>query len=100
MMCFVPMICVDKCLNFYFLVSLLWGLFIYTNSSIPQVFFFFMSTTPHSPLHLSYLQSFANKDCDVQYAVLDAAALASSPRSSVHSCGDFVEYATIQLSSQ
>ncbi|XP_060779525.1 nectin cell adhesion molecule 1b isoform X2 [Neoarius graeffei] len=46
------------------------------------------------------IQSFANKDCDVQYAVLDTAALASSPRSSVHSCGDFVEYATIQLSSQ
>ncbi|XP_026988403.2 nectin cell adhesion molecule 1b isoform X2 [Tachysurus fulvidraco] len=36
--------------------------------------------------------SFANKDCDVQYAVLDTAALASSPRSSVHSCGDLVEY--------
>ncbi|KAG7333128.1 hypothetical protein KOW79_003263 [Hemibagrus wyckioides] len=43
--------------------------------------------------------SFAHKDCDVQYAVLDTAALASSPRSSVHSCGDLVEYATIQPSS-
>ncbi|KAK2848201.1 hypothetical protein Q7C36_009883 [Tachysurus vachellii] len=43
--------------------------------------------------------SFADKDCDVQYAVLDTAALASSPRSSVHSCGDLVEYATIQTSS-
>ncbi|KAM9480703.1 nectin 1b [Clarias gariepinus] len=43
--------------------------------------------------------SFAHMDCDVQYAVLDTAALASSPRSSVHSCGDLVEYATIQPSS-
>ncbi|XP_053479306.1 nectin cell adhesion molecule 1b isoform X2 [Ictalurus furcatus] len=43
--------------------------------------------------------SFAHKDCDVQYAVLDTAALVSSPRSSVHSCGDLVEYATIQPSS-
>ncbi|KAF7699190.1 hypothetical protein HF521_003932 [Silurus meridionalis] len=43
--------------------------------------------------------NFALKDCDVQYAVLDTAALASSPRSSVHSRGDLVEYATIQPSS-
>ncbi|XP_017320787.1 nectin cell adhesion molecule 1b isoform X3 [Ictalurus punctatus] len=43
--------------------------------------------------------SFAHKDCDVQYAVLDTAALVSSPRRSVHSCGDLVEYATIQPSS-
>ncbi|XP_046720083.1 nectin cell adhesion molecule 1b isoform X5 [Silurus meridionalis] len=35
--------------------------------------------------------NFALKDCDVQYAVLDTAALASSPRSSVHSRGDLVE---------
>lgn len=60
---------------------------------------FFMNTTPHTPLHLFYLQSFVHKDCDVQYAVLDTAALASSPRSSVYSCGDLVEYATIQPSS-
>uniref|UniRef100_A0AAR2JZ04 Ig-like domain-containing protein n=1 Tax=Pygocentrus nattereri TaxID=42514 RepID=A0AAR2JZ04_PYGNA len=42
-----------------------------------------------------------HKDCDVQYAELDTAALASSPspRSSVHTGGDLVEYATIQPSS-
>nr|XP_046171475.1 nectin-1-like isoform X4 [Oncorhynchus gorbuscha] len=40
-------------------------------------------------------------DCDVQYAELDTAALASSPspRSSVQTAGDLVEYATIQSSS-
>ncbi|XP_051953102.1 nectin-1-like isoform X2 [Xyrauchen texanus] len=39
-----------------------------------------------------------HKDCDVQYAELDTAALASSPspRSSVNTAGDLVEYATIQ----
>ncbi|KAJ7990159.1 hypothetical protein DPEC_G00297430 [Dallia pectoralis] len=42
------------------------------------------------------------KDCDVQYAELDTAALASSPgvRSSVPTTGDLVEYASIQTSSQ
>ncbi|XP_028817067.1 nectin 1b isoform X5 [Denticeps clupeoides] len=42
-----------------------------------------------------------HKDCDVQYAELDTAALASSPspRSSAHAGGDLVEYATIQPSS-
>ncbi|XP_057204624.1 nectin cell adhesion molecule 1b isoform X3 [Triplophysa rosa] len=42
-----------------------------------------------------------HKDCDVQYAELDTAALASnpSPQSSVHTAGDLVEYATIQPSS-
>ncbi|XP_063762805.1 nectin cell adhesion molecule 1b isoform X3 [Eleginops maclovinus] len=43
-----------------------------------------------------------HKDCDVQYAELDTAALASSPspRSSAHTGpGDLVEYATIQPSS-
>ncbi|XP_019742884.1 nectin 1b isoform X4 [Hippocampus comes] len=43
-----------------------------------------------------------HKDCEVQYAELDTAALASSPspRSSAHSGpGDLVEYATIQPSS-
>ncbi|XP_071216257.1 nectin 1b-like isoform X3 [Salvelinus alpinus] len=42
-----------------------------------------------------------HKDCDVQYAELDTAALAScpSPRSSVQTAGDLVEYATIQSSS-
>ncbi|KAM6973764.1 uncharacterized protein FYW47_003829 isoform 3-T3 [Aplochiton taeniatus] len=42
-----------------------------------------------------------HKDCDVQYAELDTAALASSPsqRSSVPTGGDLVEYATIQPSS-
>ncbi|KAK7151512.1 hypothetical protein R3I94_007985 [Phoxinus phoxinus] len=42
-----------------------------------------------------------HKDCDVQYAELDTSALASSPspRSSVHTGGDLVEYATIQPSS-
>ncbi|XP_034722526.1 nectin cell adhesion molecule 1b isoform X3 [Etheostoma cragini] len=43
-----------------------------------------------------------HRDCDVQYAELDTAALASSPspRSSAHTGpGDLVEYATIQPSS-
>ncbi|XP_078102040.1 uncharacterized protein LOC144515244 isoform X2 [Sander vitreus] len=43
-----------------------------------------------------------HNDCDVQYAELDTAALASSPspRSSAHiDPGDLVEYATIQPSS-
>ncbi|KAI1893657.1 hypothetical protein AGOR_G00125960 [Albula goreensis] len=42
-----------------------------------------------------------HKDCDVQYAELDTAALASSPspRSSIPTGGDIVEYATIQPSS-
>ncbi|XP_066563774.1 nectin 1a isoform X3 [Amia ocellicauda] len=39
-----------------------------------------------------------HKDYDVQYAELDTSALASSPspRSSIHTGGDLVEYATIQ----
>ena len=50
---------------------------------------------------LSYLQNSSHMDCDVQYAELDTAALASSPspRCSAHSGGDLVEYATIQPSS-
>ncbi|AWO98660.1 putative poliovirus receptor-related protein 1 [Scophthalmus maximus] len=47
-------------------------------------------------------QNSGHKDCDVQYAELDTAALASSPspRSSAHTGpGDLVEYATIQPSS-
>ncbi|XP_070987162.1 nectin 1b isoform X3 [Oncorhynchus clarkii lewisi] len=42
-----------------------------------------------------------HRDCDVQYAELDTASLAYSPstRSSMHSAGDLVEYATIQPSS-
>ncbi|XP_045560137.1 nectin-1 isoform X3 [Salmo salar] len=42
-----------------------------------------------------------HRDCDVQYAELDTASLAFSPstRSSMHSAGDLVEYATIQPSS-
>ncbi|KAJ0021894.1 hypothetical protein NQD34_009384, partial [Periophthalmus magnuspinnatus] len=50
---------------------------------------------------LSCLQNSGHKDCDVQYAELDTAALASSPspRSSAHTGpGDLVEYATIQPS--
>ncbi|XP_051254129.1 nectin cell adhesion molecule 1b isoform X7 [Dicentrarchus labrax] len=48
------------------------------------------------------IQNSGHKDCDVQYAELDTAALASSPspRSSAHTGpGDLVEYATIQPSS-
>lgn len=50
----------------------------------------------------SCLQNSGHKDCDVQYAELDTAALATSPslRSSSHTGpGDLVEYATIQPSS-
>lgn len=59
---------------------------------------------PHSShtFRLSCLQNSGHKDCDVQYAELDTAALASSPspRSSAHTGpGDLVEYATIQPSS-
>ncbi|KAJ8368651.1 hypothetical protein SKAU_G00086790 [Synaphobranchus kaupii] len=45
--------------------------------------------------------SSGHRDCDVQYAELDTAALASSPssRSSIPTAGDLVEYATIQSSS-
>lgn len=47
---------------------------------------------------LSSLQNSGTKDCDVHYAELDTAALASSPspRTSIHAGGDLVEYATIQ----
>ena len=55
---------------------------------------------PSHAFHLSYLQNSGHVDCDVQYAELDTAALASSPspRNSGHTA-DLVEYATIQPSS-
>lgn len=59
---------------------------------------------PHSShtFRLSCLQNSGHKDCDVQYAELDTAALASSPSprsSALTGPGDLVEYATIQPSS-
>ncbi|KAL4658605.1 nectin-1 isoform X6 [Arapaima gigas] len=46
------------------------------------------------------IQNCGHKDYDVQYAELDTSTLASSPcpRSSIHTGGDLVEYATIQPS--
>lgn len=62
----------------------------------------FLAASLLTHFRLSCLQNSGHKDCDVQYAELDTAALASSPspRSSAHTGpGDLVEYATIQPSS-
>uniref|UniRef100_A0A3B1JD63 Si:ch211-129p13.1 n=1 Tax=Astyanax mexicanus TaxID=7994 RepID=A0A3B1JD63_ASTMX len=46
------------------------------------------------------IQNSGHRDCDVQYAELDTAALASSPspRSSVHTGGDLVTLGTVSKS--
>lgn len=66
-----------------------------------NIYLFWLPHSSHT-FRLSCLQNSGHKDCDVQYAELDTAALASSPspRSSAHTGpGDLVEYATIQPSS-
>lgn len=68
----------------------------------PLFFLFLAASLPHTHFASLVSQNSGNKDCDVQYAELDTAALASSPspRSSAHTGpGDLVEYATIQPSS-
>lgn len=74
---------------------------LFLSHSLITIYLFWLPHSSHA-FRLSCLQNSGHKDCDVQYAELDTAALASSPspRSSAHTGpGDLVEYATIQPSS-
>lgn len=74
---------------------------LFLSHALINIYLFWLPRSSHA-FRLSCLQNSGHKDCDVQYAELDTAALASSPspRSSAHTGpGDLVEYATIQPSS-